>query len=276
MKTINLGQIVINNDLPVTLFAGPCVIESEQHCLGMAKALRGITLELGMPFIFKVSWDKANRSSINSYRGPGLEKGLDILKRVRDEINVPILTDVHSVEHVRTVAEVADIIQIPAFLSRQTDLIVEAAKTGKIIKVKKAQFLAPWEIEHIIKKIESTNNNKILITERGVNFGYNNLVSDMRSLVIMKKFGYPVVFDATHSVQLPGSVGGNSGEQREFVEPLSLSASAIGIAGLFLEVHDNPSEALCDGPNMVKLQDLRKLLIKVKKIDDIIKKKQIC
>ncbi|MGD9276201.1 MAG: 3-deoxy-8-phosphooctulonate synthase [Candidatus Pacearchaeota archaeon] len=271
MKKIKLKDFYISNYSPVVLIAGPCVIESEEHVLFMARELKKIANELNINLIFKTSYDKANRSSIDSYRGPGVDKGIQIFKKIKHETGLPILTDVHSIEEAKEIAEVVDVMQIPAFLSRQTDLIVEAAKTGKIINVKKGQFLAPWDVENIIGKIKNTGNDKIMITERGVSFGYNNLVSDMRSLVIIKRFGYPVVFDGTHSVQLPGGKGATSGGQREFVEPLSLAATSTGIASLFLEVHDNPDKALCDGPNMIKLKDLRNLLIKVKKIDEIIK-----
>lgn len=271
MKNIKLKKINIGNDLPFILIAGPCVIESEKHCLYMAKELKNISQSLKIPFIFKVSFDKANRSSINSYRGKGFKEGVRILNKIKKEIQVPIITDVHSIEQVDAISKVADIIQIPAFLCRQTDLLIKIAETNKIINVKKGQFLAPWDIKNIYEKIKSTGNNKIIFTERGVSFGYNNLISDMRSLVIMKKTEYPIIFDATHSVQLPGGLGDVSGGQREFVEPLSLAAISIGIAGIFLEVHDNPEKALCDGPNMIKLNDLKKLLKKIKKVDLLIK-----
>lgn len=268
---VKINNIKISNNLPMVLIAGPCVIESEEHCLYMAQEIKKIANKLGIPFIFKASYDKANRSSIRSFRGPSLKKGLEILKKIRDKVRIPILTDVHSVEQVNPVSDVSDILQIPAFLSRQTDLIIEAGKTGKVVNVKKGQFLAPWDVENIVEKIESTGNKKILLTERGVSFGYNNLIVDMRSLVIMKKTGYPVIFDATHSVQLPGGAGTKSAGEREFVKPLSLAATAVGIAGLFLEVHDKPKTAPCDGLNMIDLKDLEKLIIEARKIDAIIK-----
>jgi 2-dehydro-3-deoxyphosphooctonate aldolase (KDO 8-P synthase) len=269
---VKVGGITLGNNLPIVLIAGPCVIESEQHCLEMAKKLKELTSRLDIPFIFKTSYDKANRSSIKSFRGPGLKKGLEILKKIKKETGAPILTDIHSIEQINPVAEIADILQIPAFLSRQTDLILDAAKTGKVVNVKKGQFLAPADIENVIEKIESAGNRSILITERGVSFGYNNLVVDMRSLVIIKKFGYPVIFDATHSVQLPGGLKTCSGGEKEFIEPLSSAAAAIGIAGLFLEVHDNPEKALCDGPNMINIKELENLLRKIKKLDNLAKR----
>jgi len=220
-----------------------------------------------MPFCFKASYDKANRTSVNSYRGPGLEQGLSILKKVKQELALPILTDVHCSRDVDAVAKVADIIQIPAFLSRQTDLILTAGKTGRIVNIKKGQFLAPWDIKNIIEKLESAGCEKILLTERGASFGYNNLVSDMRSLVIMRSYGYPVVFDATHSVQLPGGAGNRTGGQREFIFPLARAAVAVGIDALFLEVHQEPKFALSDGPNSVRLDELKSLLIQLKKLD---------
>lgn len=250
----------------MVVIAGPCVIESESACLETAQKLKTMTTKLGVPFIFKSSFDKANRLSIDSYRGPGITKGLAILAKVKKKLGIPIVSDVHCFKDVSAVAEVLDIIQIPALLCRQTDLVVAAAKTGKIVNIKKGQFVAPWDMAPIIKKIESTGNRKIILTERGVSFGYNNLVSDLRSLKIMRDLGYPVVYDATHSVQLPGGKGGCSGGQREFVAGLSRAAVAFGCDGLFLEVHANPDGALCDGPNMVSLADLEKLLKQVIKI----------
>jgi 2-dehydro-3-deoxyphosphooctonate aldolase (KDO 8-P synthase) len=270
-KEIKLKDFLISNNRPFVLIGGLCVIESEDHTMFIAEQLSKITDELGIPFIFKCSYDKANRTSIFSYRGPGVDEGLRILRKVKNKIGVPILTDVHETWQIEKAARVADILQIPAFLSRQTDLITNAAKTGLIINVKKGQFLAPWDMKWVIQKIESQGNFKILLTERGTCFGYNNLVSDMRSLVIMKAFGYPVVFDATHSVQLPGALGTSSGGQSEFVPYLSRAAAAVGIAALFLEVHNNPKKAKSDGPNALNLKDLKELLIKVKKIDSLIK-----
>jgi 2-dehydro-3-deoxyphosphooctonate aldolase (KDO 8-P synthase) len=267
MQQVKINNIKIGDNSPLVLIAGPCVIESENNCMETAKWLKEITHKLGIPFIFKSSFDKANRLSIDSYRGPGLKKGLEILYKVKQKLNVPILSDIHCQKEIDEAKKVLDIIQIPAFLCRQTDIVIAAAKTGKIVNIKKGQFLAPWDILPIIKKVESTGNKSILITERGVCFGYNNLVSDFRSLSIMRAFGYPVIYDATHSIQLPGGKGGSSGGQREFVAGLSRAAVAFGCDGLFLEVHANPDKALCDGPNMISLKELEKLLIQIKKIE---------
>jgi 2-dehydro-3-deoxyphosphooctonate aldolase (KDO 8-P synthase) len=270
MPEVSVGNIKIGNRNPLTLIAGPCVIESEELCLKTAREIKEITYRLKIPFIFKSSFDKANRLSIDSYRGPGLRKGLEILKKVKEKIKVPLLSDIHCQREISEAAEVLDIIQIPAFLCRQTDIVVAVAKTGKVVNIKKGQFLAPWDILSIIRKAESTGNKKILITERGVCFGYNNLVSDFRSLKIIADFGYPVIYDATHSVQLPGGRGSSSSGQREFVEGLSRAAVAFGCDGLFLEVHPTPDKALCDGPNMISLQDLEGLLKQVKKIEAVL------
>ena len=267
MLQIRVKNIKIGQGNPLVLIAGPCVIESEKACLDTAKRLKDITERAGIPFIFKSSFDKANRLSIGSFRGPGLKKGLEILSKVKQKLNLPILSDIHCQEQIKEAAKVLDIVQIPALLCRQTDILVAAAKTGKAINIKKGQFLAPWDILPIIKKVESAGNKSILITERGVSFGYNNLVSDFRSLKIMRDFGYPVIYDATHSIQLPGGKGSCSGGQREFVAGLSRAAVAFGCDGLFLEVHNNPDKALCDGPNMINLQELEKLLKQVKKIE---------
>jgi len=266
MRQISVHHIRIGDKNPLVLIAGPCVIESEAMCLATAERIRDIAGELGIPFIFKSSFDKANRLSIDSYRGPGLQKGLEILNKVKQKINVPILSDVHCQKEIETAAEVLDVIQIPAFLCRQTDIVVAAAKTKRVINLKKGQFMAPGDVLPIIKKVESTGNRNIIITERGACFGYNNLVSDLRSLGVMRGFGYPVIYDATHSVQLPGGKGGVSGGQREFVSGLTRAAVAFGCDGLFLEVHPNPDKALCDGPNMVSLKELKQVLVKVKKI----------
>jgi len=268
-RQIAVNNIKIGGRNPLVLIAGPCVIESEAMCLEAAKSLKGIADRLKMPFIFKSSFDKANRLSIESFRGPGLKSGLEILYKVKQKIKVPILSDIHCQKEIAEAAKVLDIIQIPAFLCRQTDIVVAAARTGKVVNIKKGQFLAPWDVLPIIKKIESCGNKQILITERGYCFGYNNLVSDFRSLAIMREFGYPVIFDATHSVQLPGGKGHSSGGQREFVEGLSRAAVAFGCEGLFLEVHQNPDRALCDGANMIDLKALEKLLRQVKKIEGI-------
>jgi 2-dehydro-3-deoxyphosphooctonate aldolase (KDO 8-P synthase) len=266
-KEVMVGGVRIGGENPVVLIAGPCVIESEANTLRHAKALKAITGRLSMPFIFKASYDKANRTSIHSYRGPGLKKGLKILRKVKDSLGVPVLSDVHCTEDVKEAARVLDIIQIPAFLSRQTDLIVACANTGKAVNIKKGQFLAPWDMAHAIKKIESAGNRKIILTERGVSFGYNNLVSDFRSLLIMKEFGYPVVYDATHSVQMPGGKGDKSGGERKFIPYLSMAAVTCGADAVFMEVHENPDKAPSDGPNMVKLCELEKMLLGLRRIE---------
>ncbi len=271
MKQIQVGNIKIGDKNPLVLIAGPCVIESEGLCLDAAVTIKKIADKVGIPFIFKTSFDKANRLSIDSYRGPGIKKGLSVLRRIKQEIKVPILTDVHCQADIIEVSKVADIIQIPALLCRQTDIVTAAAKSGKVINIKKGQFLAPWDIVPIIKKIESVGNKSILITERGACFGYNNLVTDFRSLGIMREFGYPVIYDATHSVQLPGGKGTASGGQREFVEGLSRAAVAFGCDGLFLEVHSSPDKALCDGPNMIDFKALEKLLKQVTRIEKALK-----
>ena len=245
------------------LIAGPCVIENEALCLGVADRLRRITAKLGVPYVFKSSYDKANRTSVASFRGIGMEEGLRVLERVRRETGVPILSDVHGVEEVRAAAEVLDVLQIPAFLCRQTDLLVAAARTGRVVNVKKGQFLAPGDMKHAVGKVESAGSNRLMLTERGVSFGYNNLVVDFRSLPIMRQWGYPVIFDATHSVQLPGGAGNASSGQREFVAPLARAAVAVGCDGLFMEVHPDPDHAPSDGPNMVPLDRVEDLLRQV-------------
>lgn len=267
MQEIIVKNIRLGNHRPLVLIAGPCVIESEILCLETAKKIKEITIKLGIPFIFKSSFDKANRMSIDSFRGPGIKKGLAILNKVKQLLNVPILSDVHCVKDIAEAAKVLDIIQIPAFLCRQTDIVLAAAKTGKVVNIKKGQFLAPWDMLPIIKKIESTGNKKILITERGVSFGYNNLVSDFRALEIMRAFGYPVIYDATHSIQIPAGKGNCSGGEREFVAGLCRAAVAFGCDGLFLEVHPYPDKAACDSANMINLKDLEKLLKQIKKIE---------
>ncbi len=267
MRQISVNNIRIGDKSSLVLIAGPCVIEGESACLEIAKRIKDIAGKLDMPFIFKSSFDKANRMSLDSYRGPGLKKGLAVLRKVKQKVKVPILTDIHCQKEIGEVAAVVDIIQIPAFLCRQTDIVVAAGETGKVVNIKKGQFLAPWDILSIIKKVESTGNKKILITERGACFGYNNLVSDFRSLKIMRDFGYPVIYDATHSIQLPGGKGACSGGEREFVSGLSRAAVAFGCDGLFLEVHPSPDKAPCDGPNMIYLADLEELLKQVKKIE---------
>lgn len=271
-KEVKVGQISIGNNKPLVLIAGPCVIEDENICFQIAQRLVQITRELNIPFIFKASYDKANRSSIHSYRGPGLERGLEILKQIKEKFGIPILTDVHCRNQVTKVAEIVDIVQIPAFLCRQTDLILEVAQQAKIINVKKGQFLAPQEMKNVIEKITSRNNENILLTERGSCFGYNNLVVDFRGIRIMKSFGYPVIFDATHSVQLPGKAEVCSSGEHEFIPYLTLAAVAVGCDGLFMEVHIQPQNALCDGPNMLSLDELPTILKEAKAINQIIKK----
>ena len=267
MNQVNVKNIKIGNKNPLVLIAGPCVIESQSLCLDTAKRIKDITFALGIPFIFKSSFDKANRLSLESYRGPGIKRGLEVLNKVKQQLKIPVLSDIHCQKDLPEAAKVLDVIQIPAFLCRQTDIIIAAARTGKTVNIKKGQFLAPWDIAPIIKKIESTGNKSILITERGFCFGYNNLVTDFRSLGIMRQFGYPVIYDATHSVQLPGGKGNASGGEREFVGGLSRAAIAFGCDGLFLEVHPEPDKAPCDGPNMLDLKSLEKLLKQVKRIE---------
>ena len=263
--------IKIANSLPITLIAGPCVIENESKAFAIAKQLKEISENCGIGLVFKASYDKANRSSVGSFRGPGLKAGLLILSNIKEKLNVPVLTDVHCKEDVGEAAKVVDILQVPAFLCRQTDLIIECAKTGLPVNVKKGQFLAPEDMNYIIDKIEKAGGDKILISERGASFGYHNLVVDFRSLPIMKKTGYPVIYDATHSVQLPQGGGGTSGGNPEFIEPLSRAAAAIGVAGLFVEVHPDPKKALSDGANSLKLNMLEKFIRRIMKIDNLTK-----
>jgi 2-dehydro-3-deoxyphosphooctonate aldolase (KDO 8-P synthase) len=270
-KEVRIGNVRIGADNPLVLIAGPCAIESESSAMRHARALKDITGRLGISFIYKASYDKANRTSINSFRGPGLKKGLKILNNIKEKLGVLVLSDVHCKEDVKEAAKVLDMIQIPAFLSRQTDLIIAAAKTGKAVNIKKGQFLAPWDMRHIVKKIESSGNKNIVLTERGVSFGYNNLVSDFRSVLIMKDLGYPVVYDATHSVQMPGGLGDRSGGERRFIPYLSMAAVACGVNGIFVEVHENPDKALSDGPNMVRLDELEAMLMKLKRIERVVK-----
>lgn len=261
------GSVVVGGGGPLVLIAGPCVIESGDHAWRMAERLKETAEREGFPFIFKASYDKANRSSIRSFRGPGLAEGLKILGRIREGLGVPVLSDVHRFEEIGPASAVLDVIQVPAFLCRQTDFLLEAARTGKTVNVKKGQFMAPWDIGNVVEKIVTTGNEKILLTERGASFGYNNLVADMRSLVVLRRTGYPVVFDATHSVQLPGGAGDRSAGDREFAAPLARAAAAVGIDALFLEVHDDPDQALSDGPNMVRLDRLSSLLREVRAVD---------
>jgi 2-dehydro-3-deoxyphosphooctonate aldolase (KDO 8-P synthase) len=274
VRAVRVGDVVFGGGAPLALIAGPCVIESLDHSLRLAAEIRGIAAAAGVPYVFKASYDKANRSSGKSARGPGLEKGLDILAEVRRQVGVPVLTDVHTEEQAAAAAGVVDVIQIPAFLCRQTDLLVAAARTGKPVNVKKGQFLAPWDMRHVCEKVAAEGNSDILVTERGASFGYNNLVSDMRSLAAMRELGYPVVFDATHSVQLPGGHGSSSGGQRQFIIPLARAAAATGIDGLFVETHDDPARALSDGPNALPLPWLAGLLAQVKGMDAVLRAAQ--
>lgn len=264
---VQIGSVTVGGDAPLAAIVGPCVIESAEHTLWIAEQIAQITERVGMACIFKASFDKANRSSVASYRGPGLERGLEILARVKERTHLPILTDIHAPEQAPPAAEVVDILQIPAFLCRQTDLLLAAGRTGKPVNVKKGQFLAPWDMRNVCEKLVSTGNSQILLTERGASFGYNNLVSDMRSLAIMREFGYPIVFDATHSVQLPGGLGRSTGGQREFIFPLARAAAAVGIDALFVETHENPERALSDGPNSIPLALLERLLRQVAELD---------
>jgi len=270
-KIVKCGKLSISNTSQFTLIAGPCQLESEEHAINVAEKLKEITEELKIGLIYKTSFDKANRTSIKSKRGVGLEKSLPVFDKIRKSLNIPVLTDIHTIDQCQLVSKHVDILQIPAFLCRQTDLLVAAAKTGKIINVKKGQFLAPWDMVNVTKKIEESGNNNILVTERGASFGYNTLVSDMRSIPIMAKNGYPVVFDATHSVQQPGGMGDKSGGQREFVEYLARAAIAVGVAAVFMETHPDPDNAPSDGPNMVPLSKMSNLLKQLVEIDKLVK-----
>ena len=271
-REIPLGALRLGGGNPLFLIAGPCVIESEAHARMMAERVAKIAAEAGVPYIFKASYDKANRSSIKGFRGPGMKEGLRILGRIKSELNVPVLTDVHDAGQAETAAEVVDILQIPAFLARQTDLLIAAAKTGRIVNVKKAQFLSPWDMGNVAEKAASTGNDKIILTERGASFGYNNLVVDMRTFPVLKKFGYPVVYDVTHSVQLPGGQGHTSGGQPEFIEPLARAGVAAGVDGIFLETHDDPEAALSDGANALPLAQLAPLLERLKELAAMVRR----
>jgi 2-dehydro-3-deoxyphosphooctonate aldolase (KDO 8-P synthase) len=271
-KSVKCGKLNISNTGPFTLIAGPCQLENEKHAIEVASELKKITDKLGIGFIYKTSFDKANRTSLNGKRGAGLEKSLPVFDKIKREVGVPVLTDIHTIEQCKIVSKHVDVLQIPAFLCRQTDLLIAAAKTNKVINVKKGQFLAPWDMFNVTKKISDSGNDNILVTERGASFGYNTLVSDMRSIPIMAKNGYPIVFDATHSVQQPGGQGEKSGGQREFVEHLSRAAVAVGVAAIFLETHQDPDNAPSDGPNMVPLNKLDGLINQIVEIDNLIKK----
>ena len=272
MNTVQVGNFSIGNGQPLALLAGPCVLEGLDRCLLIGRTIKEITGRLGIPYVFKASFDKANRSSFNGFRGPGLKKGLEMLQTIKDELQVPIVTDVHTEEQIEPVAKVADIIQIPAFLCRQTDLLYAAAQSGAVVNVKKGQFMAPGDMRNVVDKLHEGGCSQILLTERGASFGYNNLVVDMRPFPIMRSFGYPVVFDGTHSVQLPGGAGTCSAGNREFVPNLVRAAVGAGVDALFMEVHDNPEEALCDGPNMVYLDKLEDLLKDALAIHEVVRK----
>jgi 2-dehydro-3-deoxyphosphooctonate aldolase (KDO 8-P synthase) len=268
-KVVNVSGVKFGGKNPLALIAGPCVIESRAGCMEIADKLVKMAKRLNIPLVFKASYDKANRTSINAYRGPGIAKGLEILAEIKAKYNVPVLTDVHSIEEIHIASKVVDIIQLPAFLIRQTDIVVAAGESGAVVNVKKAQFAAPWDMKNVIKKIESTGNTKILVTERGASFGYNTLVADMRSLVILREMGYPVIFDATHSVQSPGGQGDSSGGDGRFAPYLAKAAAAVGVDGMFVETHPDPSKALSDGPNMIPTGELSNLWKKLNAINEV-------
>jgi 2-dehydro-3-deoxyphosphooctonate aldolase (KDO 8-P synthase) len=270
LREIGIGNISAGGGNPPLIIAGPCVIEDEETTFSAAEGLREICGSVGLPFVFKCSFDKANRTSVTSFRGPGLEAGLNLLSEIRAKLGVPVISDIHSIEQIAPASEALDAIQIPAFLCRQTDLLVAASKTGKPVNIKKGQFLAPWDVTNIIGKFISTGNTNLMLTERGTSFGYNNLVVDFRSFPIMRSYGYPVIFDVTHSLQLPGGQGGCSGGQSEYALPLARAAAAAGVDGFFMEVHPEPSRALCDGPNMIRLDEVEGLLRSIMKIRDAV------
>jgi 2-dehydro-3-deoxyphosphooctonate aldolase (KDO 8-P synthase) len=272
-REVVVGDVRIGDGRPFVFIGGPCVIESRDSVLRHAAAIKKVADKVGVPYIYKSSFDKANRTSVSSFRGPGIDEGLKILAEVKREIGVPVVTDVHEKEQAAPVAEVVDLLQTPAFLCRQTDFLLEVARPGKPVNIKKGQFLAPWDVGPMLEKVASTGNRQLLVTERGSSFGYNNLVSDMRSLVVMAELGYPVVYDAGHSVQLPGGQGGSSGGQRHFIRPLARAAIAVGIDALFLETHEDPDNALSDGPNSYRLPELAALLAELKRIDGIAKER---
>lgn len=271
-REIHLGTLRLGGGNPLFLIGGPCVIESEAHARMLAECVAKIAAEAGVPYIFKASYDKANRSSIKAFRGPGLKEGLRILAKIKSDLHLPILTDIHDASQAAPAAEVADILQIPAFLARQTDLLLAAAGTGRIINIKKAQFLSPWEMGNVVEKAVSSGNHNIILTERGASFGYNNLVVDMRTFPVLQKFGYPVVYDVTHSIQIPGGLGHASGGQPEFIETLARAGVATGIDGLFLETHDTPAAALSDGPNALPLAQLPQLLSRIKELSALVRR----
>lgn len=269
MQIVKIGPYEVGQGHPLLVMAGPCVLEGYERSLAIGKRAKAICEKLGLPYVFKASFDKANRSSLDSFRGPGLEEGLKILAQIKKDLQVPIISDVHETWQVEKAAEVLDVIQIPAFLCRQTDLLVEAAHSGRVVNVKKGQFLAPWDMKNVIHKVTGSGCNQLMLTERGVSFGYNTLVTDMRSLPIMREMGFPVIMDVTHSVQIPGGQGTKSGGQSKFAPHMARAAAAVGVDGLFLEVHDNPAEALSDGPNMIALDNLEQVLADAKAIDVI-------
>jgi 2-dehydro-3-deoxyphosphooctonate aldolase (KDO 8-P synthase) len=271
MKQIKIGDFVVGDNKKFILIAGPCVLENETAAMNTARYLQKLTAKLKIPFIFKASYDKANRTSIKSYRGPGAKKGLAMLKRIKEKLGIPLLSDVHRFEEIDAAAKILDVVQVPAFLCRQTDFVTEIAKKAHVINVKKGQFLAPWDVSNIIEKARAAGNENIMITERGASFGYNNLVFDVRSLPIIRDMGYPVIFDATHAVQLPGGEGTASGGERNMVKYLARAAVAAGVDGIFLEVHKDPEKALCDGVNSLYLDELEELLTMLKKIDSLVK-----
>jgi 2-dehydro-3-deoxyphosphooctonate aldolase (KDO 8-P synthase) len=271
-REISLGSLRLGGGNPLFLIAGPCVIESEAHARSMAERVAKIAADAGVPYIFKASYDKANRTSVKGFRGPGAAEGLQILGKIKNDLHLPVLTDIHDASQAAPAAEVCDILQIPAFLARQTDLLFAAGKTGRIVNIKKAQFLSPWDMANVAEKVASTGNTKIILTERGASFGYQNLVVDMRSFPVMQNTGYPVVYDVTHSIQLPGGQGHASGGQPEFIEPLALAGVATGIDGIFLETHDHPAAALSDGANALPLAQLPALLAKLKELSDVVRR----
>jgi 2-dehydro-3-deoxyphosphooctonate aldolase (KDO 8-P synthase) len=271
-REILLGSLRLGGGNPLFLIAGPCVIESESHARMMAERIAKVASDAGIPYIFKASYDKANRSSIKAFRGPGLAEGLRILGKIKADLKLPILTDIHDASQAAPAAEVADILQIPAFLARQTELLLAAAKTGRIVNIKKAQFLSPWDMGNVAEKVASSGNHNIILTERGASFGYNNLVVDMRAFPVLQKLGYPVVYDVTHSVQIPGGLGHASGGQPEFIETLARAGVAAGVDGLFLETHDNPATALSDGPNALPLAQLPQLLSRIKELSTLVRR----
>jgi 2-dehydro-3-deoxyphosphooctonate aldolase (KDO 8-P synthase) len=269
---VRIGKLILGRQHPLFIIAGPCVIESERHALKMAERLSAIARDLRVPYIFKASYDKANRTSLHSFRGPGIDRGLEILRQVKEKFGIPVLTDIHEASQAAPAAAVCDVIQIPAFLSRQTDLLLAAGRSGAAVNLKKGQFLSPWDLRYAVEKVASTGNRRILVTERGSSFGYNNLVVDMRGLQVMSKWGYPVILDLTHSLQLPGGAGNRSGGQPEFIETLARAGVAAGVDGLFMEVHDNPARALSDGANSLPLRKFKSLITRLRDLGEFVRK----